>query len=495
MNYVNPAQWDYLWGSGNPRKLYVALHHLSVEKDTQAHVILEARLCQCLLGMRQDDAALSHANKMLSRFQGRPGLDVSLLRAVRLMCLMTNADTECTIREAPLIQGTDPSRMEAAVFSHYTVSTAYSVQGDPDTAMLHLARAEAIAQLLGMTHRLRVMRLELARQRLQAEHTIDPLAIYEEADTTHQATFRWGQTIGAVALTAHCEFQRALERSKPLGIEELPVLYALAGQPDPDEPRSESWADLAAQAIRAAEAGRYGEMPVLQLHGGRPLTKYSPILNGLRAAHGHGGLVEVELGPCPRRRDLRVLWHMVRLTAILNGRLSEPAAPVIAQVLADLKALPVGGELMALIQRLMPHQAILLTFSPGAAEVPALSGITVPLLMGAHVQAPARVNIHRPTGEMLIARGLGERENSLNTGFVSKARAKLRSSGIDLDHLLSAGQLYRWLCVCAEETSGGPHGAAWQAAVRRLLDESQSLRRVLRSIGETDWVGRPMIEG
>lgn len=495
MNYVNPAQWDYLWGSGNPRKLHAALERLSVEADSQLHVIYEARMCQCLLGMRRDDAALERANMALDRFQGRPGLDVALLRAVRLLCLMSMSDTETTIRQAPLIQGTDPSRMEAAVFSHYAVSTAYSVKGDPDAAMLHLARAEAIAQLLGMQHRLRVMRLELARQRLQAEHAVDPEDVFGEADTPHQATSRWGNTIGAVACASQCEFQRALERAIPLGLEETPVLYALAGRPDPEEARGESWSDLAAQAIRAAEAGRYQDMPALQVNGGRPISKYSTILNGLRAAHGHGGLVEVELGPFPRRRDLRVLWGMVRLTGILNGHLSGNPAQVIEQVLGDLKGIPAGAELVALIQRIMPHQAVLLTFAPGAADVPALSGITVPLLVSDYVRGPARVDVHRPTAEMLISRSLGDQlATSPNTGLVSKTRSKLRAAGVDMDSVLNAGQLYRWLCRCAQSANGGTLAPRWQASVRRLLDESQCLRRVLRSIGETDWPAAPIME-
>lgn len=495
MNYVNPAQWDYLWGSGNPKKLYAALNKLSVEPDTQGHVVHSARICQCLIGMHQDDAALEWIEGALARFQGRPGLDVALLRAYRLICLINMQNPEAVVRSVPLIQGTEANRMEAAVFSHYAVSMAHSVLGDPDAAMLHLARAEAIAQLLGMTHRLRVMRLELARQRLQAEHTVDPEDVFGEADTPHQATSRWGNTIGAVACAVQCEFQRALERAIPLHLEELPVLYALAGRPDPEEPSSDSWYGLAAQAIRAAEAGRYQDMPALQINGGRPITAYSPILNGLRAAHGHGGLVEVELGPCPRRRDLRVLWGMVRLVAILNGKLAGNPATVIEQVLADLRGIPAGAQLVALMQRLMPHQVLLLTYGPGAADVPALSGITVPLLVSDYVRGPVRVDIHRPTAELLISRSLGERLTvSPNTGLVSKTRSKLRTAGMDMDSMLNAGQLYRWLCTCAQAANGTGLAGRWQGSVRRLLDESQSLRRVLRSIGETDWVAAPIME-
>lgn len=477
MRYADPAQWDYLWSTGKPDQLRAQLLGLSVEWDSQDAVTRDARIVQCMIGLRQSDEALDYADDALARWQGRAGVDVALLRAMRMLVLMDLRDSDEVLRASLLIQGTSPSRMEAAVFSYFATGTAHAVNGEPETALLHVARAEAVAQLLGMTHRLRVIRLELARLRLQAGQLVEAEPVLDDADTSHPATSAWGAMVAMLALAARGELVRSAGYAVSRGLKEAPLICAMAGAPVPTE--GDAWCLSAAQAIAAATQRRYDLMPVLTV-GVTPAMQYGPFLNGLRAVCGYSSLpnVDVALGPRPSRVDLRVLWNMVRLTAALRGLGSGNASVIVAEILDDLRRLPMGCELVGFIQRLLPHQALLLTYAPGAASVPALSCVSVPLLCGDTVRGPVRMDMHRPTGDMLIARALGESRH-VNTGLVSKARGKLRAVGVDMDGLVTVGHLHVWLTAITQSAAGTPAAEGWHAAHAALLDGSPRLRWVL----------------
>lgn len=479
MQYVNSAQWDYLWSTNTPAALLAQLREVSVKPYTQAAVILDARVTQCLIGCG-DEAALDYAEAALTRYQGRAGLDVALLRAMHLLANMDQFNIDTILQVAPVIQGTDPHRMEAAVFTYFSVGGAASVAGDVEAALLWTARAEGIAQLLGLTHRLRVLRLELARLRLFADSPVDPELVMMDADTPHVGTARWGGQLATQALLARGEYAWAVRYGEARNVPELPLLYALAGMPEPaGQPVGDRWARMAADAVRAAEAGRFDCMPVLPV-GETPAQKLGPVLNALRAACGYSSLpnIEMALGARPGRRDLRVMWNVVRLKVALDGELNVNPAALVEEILGDLRTLPGAGEIVGLLARLLPHQMLLLTYAPGAADVPALASVNVPLLTGDTVRGPVRLDVHGPTADVLIGRALGV-QIVINTGFVSKMRTKCREVGLDMDRMVTVGHLYRWMGTLSRAAAGSSSERAWGAALSGVVSGAPRLRRLL----------------
>lgn len=490
MKYADPALWDYFWSANSASEVRQMLLAQPSPQDDQAHVLRVARLAHVLNALNQTDDALDMLEESLDRFEGCPGVDVALLRAIRLVVLVSNDQYDEALRGPPLIQGLTPLRLEAAVFSHYAYGLALRARGQIQAAVISVARAEGLAAQMGLRHRTSILRIELARLRLSLGEMLNPAEVLFEADSRHAPTAAWGASVAVGAMVGRGEYRQAhaLAMSRRLG--DLPFLAALAGvsaHPD-EETVGHWWSKKIAVAIRAAERGDYDEMPAIEVFSDSHTTRYGGLLNGLRALRAYRSFssVDAELGEMPAGHDQRALWGMIRLAAVLEKQASGNLMILADGIIADLAALPYPADVIHLMERLLPHQSVLLTYFPGALKtVPALSGIRTPLLVGDTIRGAANVEMHGATAEVLIAKALGERI-VINTGLVSKARNKLRTHGIDMDRMATIGHMYRWLLQISHSAEGTPRAAEWTSCVQALPSSSLRLRRVLTGqIGET----------
>lgn len=469
MKYSDPAVWDDLWEHQQPQHLLALL-----SKNKEANPDWHARYVQTLGMLGQLAEALDHTDSSLAMYEGQPGCDVDLLRAVRLQLLNACGQYAQVVHDAREVFGIAPRRMEAACITQSALAYAQMYLGDKTTAMLHLGQALGLANALDLPHRRRAIQLSWS-------HLLNSMGLPAPRDvllgitkSPHRATAR----TGAIRVVESYMYAGDYPLAEAIAIKhELPDMARLArafmGQWD-DDP-----GDDVVLGIKMIYSRRYSEIPAINVDT-TALSGYGRILNAARSLDaGTRSNFRMVLGDEPGHPDQRFYWHAIKLIAIVEGLLDDNLAEAITHATEALLAVPNQTYLTKMLSAGTPRIAVLLAHAPDSRLSSFSTGVAVPFLADNYLINHNRIPVTDVVAKHLIAQSLGM-SWVINTGYLSKYRSRLREAGIDPASVVTIGELYRY-AEMARNTASGRLAEAWDGVLERLRRSSPLLRQVLES--------------
>lgn len=475
MNYSDPLTWDEIWEQDDPARIVARL-----SRSRDAHPDWHARYAHALAAAGQLDEAADQIDVALELYEGQPGMNVDLLRAVRLQVMNGASRYADVVRDARDSYGLTPRALEAGCLTQYALGYAHMYLGDLPTALLHAGQALALSNALELSHRRRAIQLLWSHLLNAMGRAVPRQVLMNIANSPHQRTAEHGALriveshlyAGEYHLAAEFAERRGLVGAAQLArglMREFPAAGEGAG----------GWYDDMTDGLRAASELRYEDIPVIETDA-TALGAYARLLNALRSLRaGARANFEAMLGAEPGQPDQRAYWACIRLFAALDGAIEANPAQLTSEAVEALLAVPHPTYVIRTLEAISPRAVLLLSHAPDTRIRALFSGLTAPLLVSDYVSNHTRIEVPSVIASHLILQSLGSK-SVVNGGYTTKYRKRLLKHGMDHRRVVVIGELYRHAEAIQRSATGGM-AEAWGGVLIRMRRTSPLLDRALKS--------------